>query len=266
MNNIDERAEKNLPGLHEWVDRLLTLANKTLADIQYSDEDHLGFMSLCFLSKQIDHMQSIVTLIPSRDVNLIARSMIEGLFQLLWAAKEPGTFPIQWRAFACIHDWRAMQARVALGETATPEQRTAIENGLLKHGDQFLTKKAREAQKQGNLLPPDPYYPNWRCGQSIQQICESVGGETLYRKLYGPFSDWHHWGVVGFAEVIVRQENGVVYSSMSPTDSAAALACGFQCLLQTIELTDKHLNIGLASKISELQNGYIAWHQKALEN
>lgn len=261
MGTIDEGARRDLSGLRHWVKKLLDLANEILANVQYFEEDHLGFMALCFLSKQIDHLQSIVTLIPSRDAILIARSMIEGLCQLLWAAREPAALPLQWRAFAWVHDWRVMQTEIARGRPVASERRAAIEDALREYGDQFLTKKAREARKQGAPFSSDPYHDNWRCGRQLRQICESVGGAELYRRLYEPFSDWHHWGVGGLGKVIARQGNRVAYSSLSPTDSAAALACGFQCLEQTVELTDRHLSLGLASKIAELRNGYVTWHQ-----
>lgn len=218
-------------------------------------------MALCFLSKQIGHLRSIVILIPSRDATLIARSMIEGLCQLLWAAREPATHPLQWRAFAWVHDWRVMQAEIAQGRPVDPKRRTDIEDALQKYGDQFLTKKARETRKQGTPLPSDPYHDNWRCGCQLWQICESVGGAELYRILYEPFSDWHHWGVGGLGKAIARQENRIAYSSSSPTNAAAALRCGFQCLLQTVKLTDRHLSLGSAAKITELRNDYIAWHE-----
>ncbi len=265
MRSAEERAKRNLPGLRAWVKRLLALANEMTAmtgNIQYSEEDHLGFMALCFLSKQIDHARSVLTLTPSRDAILVARSMIEGLCQLLWAAEDPTTRPLQWRAFAWVDDWRLMQAKIARGESVDPERRAAIEDALRKYGDQFLTRKARAARDQHAPLPPDPYHDNWRCGHSIRKICKSVGAEDLYRKLYEPFSDWQHWGAGGLGKNIRRQGNRVVYSSLSPTDSATALALGFQCLLQTIELTDEHLGTGLASKISELRDGYVMWNER----
>src|SRR6266508_3533410 len=176
VENVNEKAQRDLPGLCQWVNRLLALANEILPNIRYSEEDHLGFMALCFLSKQIDHLQSIVTLIPSRDAILVARSMIEGLCQLLWATKEPTTLPLQWRVFAWVHDWRLMQTEIAQGRPVAPERRTAIEEALQKYGDQFLTKQARVARKQGTPLPLDPYHDNWRCGRQLRQICEAVGG------------------------------------------------------------------------------------------
>jgi hypothetical protein len=165
---------------------------------------------------------------------------------------------LQWRAFAWVHDWRVVQAKSAAGEPVNPEQRAGIESALDLYGDQFLTPKAKKAQDNGTPLPADPYHKDWRIGHQIWQICESVGGIDLYRHLYDPFSDWHHWGAGGLGEAITRQENQVVYSSLSPTDTASALAVAFQCLWQTVELTDQHLGLGMTSKISELRNEYIS--------
>ena len=40
-----------------------------------------------------------------------------------------------------------------------------------------------------------------------------------------------------------------------------ALATGFQCLLQTIELINKHLSLARESQIASIRDGYIKWHQ-----
>jgi hypothetical protein len=258
MEDARQRAQRDLPRLRQSVKELLALAHEITENVAYSEKDHLAFMALCFLSKQIDHTQSVLALIPSRDVILIARSMIEGLCQLLWAAQEPDRLPLQWRAFAWVHDWRVMQAKNATGEAINPEQRAAIENALDLYGDQLLTTKAKKAQDNGIPLPADPYHKDWRIGRQIFQICESIGATDLYRYLYDPFSDWHHWGAGGLGEAITRPENQVVYSSLSPTDIASALAVAFQCLWQTVELTNQHLGLGMTSKISELRNEYLS--------
>jgi hypothetical protein len=79
MEDVRERAKRDLPRLRQSVSELLALANEITENVPYSERDHLAFMALCFLSKQIDHTKSVLVLIPSRDVILIARSMIEGL-------------------------------------------------------------------------------------------------------------------------------------------------------------------------------------------
>lgn len=260
MEQIDHRCERDLPELREWLNRLLRLADQMPHDVTYSEDDHLGFMALCFLSKQIDHARSVLALIPGRDAVLIARSMIEGLGQLLWAANEPDVLPLKWRSFACVHDWRVMQGKVASGEPVDQERRSAIEEALRNFGEQFLTREARQARDKGRAMPVDPYCKNWRSGRQIGQICESVGGQALHRRLYAPFSDWQHWGVAGLGRALTRQDTRIVYSSLSASDSAATIATAFQCLLQTAEIVDKRLAMGLAQQISELKSGYVSWH------
>jgi len=265
MDNANQIVEKDLPALRQWVERSLALANKITDNVQYKEDDHIAFMALCFLSKQIDHTKSILTLMPSRDVILIARSMIEGLCQLLWAAKDANSLPLRWRAFSWVHDWRVMQAKNALGGFIEPESRTAIQDALIQYGDQFLTNDAIKARKKGVSLPADPYHKNWRTGYPLRQIFKEVGGDDLYRKLYGPFSDWQHWGSGGLGDAITRQGNQIVYSSLSPTDIASALAVAFQCLLETTKLIDEHLGFGLTLEISKLHDEYVAWSKVGAE-
>jgi hypothetical protein len=261
MEDKDQKADARIPGLCLWLNKLLALANETIDNATYCEDDHLAFMALCFLSKQIDHIRSILALIPSRDVILIARSMIEGLCQLLWAARDPDVLPLRWRTFAWVHDWRIMQAKTEAGESIDPERRAAIQEALRVFGDQFLKGRARVGVGPGEPLPADPYHKVWNAGYQIRQICESVGAEDLYRKLYVPFSDWQHWGPGGLGAAIHRQAGRIVYSSLRPTDAATALTVGFQCLLQTVEVVDRHLDLGLAAKITDLRDGYINWHE-----
>jgi hypothetical protein len=187
--------------------------------------------------------------------------MMEGLCQLLWAARDPDVLPLQWRAFVWVHDWRVMRGKIEAGESVDPERRAAIQEALRQFGGQFLKGRARVGVDPGAPLPADPYRKDWRAGHQIRQICESVGAEDLYRQLYEPFSDWHHWGPGGLGAAIHRQADRIFYSSLRPTDAATALAVGFQCLLQTVEAVDRHLDVGLAAKIADLRDRYIAWHE-----
>lgn len=258
MEHLNRKAQKDIPDLRRWVNSLLTLANKMTKNVKYSERDNFAFMALCFLSKQVDHMMSILALNQSRDVGLIARSMLEGMCQLLWAAKDPEPRALRWRTFAWVHDWRIMQGQITAGETVDATLRTSIEEALRQHGNQFLTRKARKARDRGDPLPNRPYHDNWT-GVSVKKIFHEVKGEVLYQKLYGPFSDWHHWSPGGLGAAIARQTNHVFYSQVSLEDSATALATGFQCLLQTIEVLDKHMQMGMAASIAKLKDGYIAW-------
>jgi hypothetical protein len=257
MEDVHRKAAKRVPGLCQRLKGLIAFAKETIDNIRYSEQDHLAFMALCFLGKQIDHANSILAIIPGRDAILIARSMIEGLCQLLWAAKDPNVLPLQWRAFAYVHDWRIMQSRVEAGEPVDPETRAGIESALRQFGSQFL-KAGAKASPAGQLRT-DLYHKDWRAGHQIRQICESVGAEDLHRRLYEPFSDWHHWGAAGLGAAIDRKGERIVYSSLRPADAATALAVGLQCLLQTVQLVDRHLDLGLTARLAELRDEYITW-------
>lgn len=259
MEDVHRKANARVPGLCRRRKGLVAFAKETIDNIRYSEEDHLAFMALCFLGKQIDHANSILALIPSRDAILIARSMIEGLCQLLWAAKDPRVLPVRWRAFAYVHDWRIVQSKVEAGELVDPETRIGIESALRQFGGQFLKMRAKGSGDLGAPLRTDPYHKDWRAGHQIRQICESVGAEDLYRQLYEPFSDWLHWGPAGLGTAIDRKGDRIIYSSLRPADAATALAVGFQCLLQTVQLVDRHLDLALTARIADLRDEYIAW-------
>lgn len=96
-------------------------------------------------------VRSVLQLDQSLDSILIARSMLEGLSQLLWAAQAPEERPLRWRTFSFVLDWRLMRKRMAAGEAVTEDQRATIENGLKEHGRYFLTstRDPRESSRSG---------------------------------------------------------------------------------------------------------------------
>jgi hypothetical protein len=267
MVTRENTALKDLPALRDWVAKLLALAARALDGARFSDEDHLGFMAFCFLCKQFDHLQSVVALFPGRDATLIARSMLEGLCQLVWAAKEPKTRPLQWRAFVLVHDWRLMQEKLARGERVAPERQRAITDRLSEPQHRvFLTTRARKAMEGGGPMPADPYHKDWRCGKQLKDIFEAVGGEDLHCGPYDSYSEWHHWDVSGFGGGIHRVGSRIVYLPRVASDSASSLACGFQCLVQTLDIVNSHFNLCLSSEIGALRDAYVAWGTARREN
>jgi len=264
VENLNLKAQRDIPGLRRWVNELLVLLREMMQEpVSYTEEDHFGFMALCFLSKQIEHISSILILVDNeqgRDAELIARSMIEGLGQLLWAANDAQRRALRWRAFAWIHDWRTMNAQNAAGEPVDQNRRAEINTALAQYGDQFLTRRARRHRQTDMPLPSDPYCQNWT-GHNYSQILDSVQGQPLRQKLYKPFSAWHHWSPGGLGAAIVRDCNGVTFPPPSPAASATALATGFQCSMQTAELVDSHLGLGFHTRIADLREGYITWYE-----
>ena len=61
MKLAEQIAEQALPDLGDWLNRLLGLTDEMVSGVKYSEEDHLSFMALCFLHKQVDHARSLTT-------------------------------------------------------------------------------------------------------------------------------------------------------------------------------------------------------------
>ena len=127
MTDINERALRDLPSLRDRAEKLVDLSEKLSKEIKCDENDHLGCMAVLFLYRQIDHLQSIITLIPNKDTILIARSMIEGLCQILWAAQQPEERPLKWRAFAYVSDWRLIEAKRSRGEQIDLQEQQDID-------------------------------------------------------------------------------------------------------------------------------------------
>lgn len=122
------------------VNTLLSLTEEILrGPIRYNfDEDHFGFMVLCFTTKQYDHLRSIFVLIKAglpRDAAIIARVMMEGMVALLWVVKNGrDEFSRQWRAYSLISDFRRMQKKKADGEDVDPSVEKKLNEMLDEEG------------------------------------------------------------------------------------------------------------------------------------
>ncbi len=260
MDNINLKAQKDIPELSRWVAELLSLVQEIIQEpVTLSEEDHFGFMGRLFLHRQVEHIKSILILTDKnqgRDAELIARSMIEGLGQLKWAANDPQLRALRWRTFPWIFEWKTMKKKNESGESVGKKYRAKINDELAKYGEQFLTRKARHCQHKRKPLPSDPYCDNWT-GHNTKDISDSVQGQLLHKELYKPFSAWHHWSPEAFGEAIDRDQNSVKFLTPSPSSSATALRTGFQCLLETVELVDIHFKLGFNSRITKVKEEYI---------
>ena len=261
MNKELQRAIQDLPELQKFVSRLLHIADDMSKTARYNDDDHFGFMGLSYLYKQIEHLRTIFILEERRDVLLIARSMIEGLCQLLWTATNKDNLAFKWRFYACVHDWRVLRSRRHAGEAVPKEESNRIEENVREYGPMFYSRQARRALKDSKQLPSDPYEHNWT-GKTAKEIFDAVQGQILYKNLYAPFSDWHHWNVSGIGYAIRRDELQVFYSTHSIQDAATALATGFQCLMQTAEVVNDYLEMEKETALADLKNEYITFFSR----
>jgi hypothetical protein len=232
-------------------------SSQKISSIKLDDSDDLGFMSACFLSKQTDHMFAIIRLLPHADIQLISRSMIEGLVQLHWCFKYPEQAFI-WRGFAWVHDWRLSRDMAKIGRCGDPEHINRINDFIIEHGESFKKKKYKGKSPSDDV---DPYHQNWRCGTSLKEMAEIVDGEQLYTDLYSPYSDWQHWGVGSMGEMLDRSNEVVSYRDNVKSNLCSSLAVAFQCLYEVVKLNNLHHSHGMEKNLDRILSEYIAMHQ-----
>ena len=191
MNTDLSRVSDDIPILHALAERLLQLAGEiTKPPLPYDEDDHLGFMTLSFVSKQMEHLRSICILVDAgrdRDAGLIARVMVEGLGLLLWAARQPATRPLQWRGYAWVVDWRLVRQMEQSGVQIDPSRMSQIDRQLKTLGSIMFSTKAQKAHQAGNSLPTDPCR-RWR-DLKTHDVLTEVAGERLYETIYRDTSE-----------------------------------------------------------------------------
>lgn len=265
MNNAKaERAVNALPALNRYAEQATRLAEGLLSREIHCDidNDHFGFMALCFLGEQAGYLRAISELVQrglGKPAGLVARSMVEGMVLLRWAQADPDR-PLRWRLYVWIVDFRTMMRDTEGGMAIKPQQKARIEEALRAHGDQFLTSKARKNRDTGKRLPMDPYVRSWYAPNSLSAIFNEVEGaaKPLYEFIYRAESERTHWSVGSLGRNVHRTEKGVVYAGdSSPKEEATALAAGFQALIETLQDVDTHFKLARSDVIRKLRDEYV---------
>lgn len=243
---------QDLPLLKQRLIQAIQLAEACTRGVRILDDDDFGFMTINFLCKQMDHAGSLLLLIPRRDTMLIARTMFDGLCNLLWAYQCPPERGRQWRAFSCVHDWRLMQAELAAGREVDKDIRVSIGNALAEYGKFFLRKNANTASSS------DPYQRYWRAGTNLSEMASAIGGKEQYDDYYESASDWEHWGPGGFGDALSRSSGQITFSSDSTRVCADSLFRAFLYLLQTIDVTNAYLHLSKEGAIGSMRSLFAA--------
>ena len=179
---------------------------------------------------------------PRRDAGLIARTMIDGLYKLLWAYQTPEERPRLWRSFSLIEDWRLIQGRLKLGISVDEMDICRNEVALKQLGHLHNKPKTRA---------PDPYNEYWYGKVRLSDMADAVGRE-LYDEPCNELSDWEHWGVNGIGQSITRENDRVIIDPNSDRVAMVSLLAACQCLLRMLEVADVHLSLNITDTIQSL--------------
>lgn len=252
-------ARVDLPILRDIARKFSSLADEIMhGSVICRDDVPFDLMVLVFFSKQSEHLESLLALTrstPSRDTALIARSMMEGLAQLLWAYGQPEERAERWRAYAFVADWRLLCRKDKAGESTDPHERDFIEQGLQRYGDLFLTVKARNAKQADQPLPSNPYHDTWT-GKTIAELIQETIGQRLYDVPCKYFVDWHHWNHHGVLLPLSSSDDQLTYVRHCFRTAAASLALGIWIIEETLKIADDQLRLGISHRLDCLHREY----------
>ncbi len=265
MKEVDQKAQRDIPDLRRKLSLLLDLVIEIMKEpLETSEKDHFRLMAFCFLGRQAEHAKTILLLVDNAreiDAQLICRSMVEGLMQLLWAANDPQTRALRWRSYTFIEVWKQIQQMKAINESVDENLLSYVNKELSDHGKLHYTMKARDKMEQNLPLPKKPFYRNWY-GDNLLILAKEVEGESIYNKILRPQAAWHHWSAVSFGK-ITNIDNAIIsLSYFSPSTTAEILSCDFLCLWQTAVLFDHHVKLNFGSRLEDMKNELIAWQKE----
>lgn len=228
---------------------------------EYTKDDNFAFMILCFLSKQKEHLNSVLTLVQNElysDSMIISRNMIEGVGIILWVSEDLQKRALQWKKFSLITDYRN-----ALKEAKS--DKTKIDKGILERtfneGGYFLKESYKKTNIQIKNLPLDPFKKTWlfdEAGQEVKIYKLFKNENKVLYDIYSDMSDWVHWNINKIGARIRREKSEVGFHSSLIQDGCFALSSAFLSLHYLFEVVNKHLVLELDEKIQQLTDNYKA--------
>jgi hypothetical protein len=243
------RDPREIPFLNDQVKKALALADKSSRNVTTEESDNFGFMTIQFLFKEMQHAESLLRLVPRRDAGLIARTMIDGLYKLLWASQAHEERAKLWRSFSVVHDWRMIQARLKIGIAVDDKDIRKNEAGLKEFGILHRLKNPKPTS-------PDPYNKYWHGRVRLSDMADKVDSRQLYDGPYSELSDWEHWGLEGIGNSIEREHNRIIINTDSDRIAGVALLAAFQCLFETLHVADVYLRLHIADTIQALGDSF----------
>lgn len=261
--NPEERKRRtieSLPKLNAIADDLLHLSSRVgssglvSGNVMEDARKRARYMALRFVATQDEHLTSLRTLVrggKNRNAFLIARSMIEGMTQLLWAFDNQPHGPDLWFWYVVIEEWRQLEKNKANGVPVDPEVEAIALLLLGQHGSNYLTPKARKKANAGDPLPADPYRRKW-INLDAATVFRETQYSNLYETVYRAASDWVHWSPRALQLAASDNRENQQHQIHDPTRAAQALSVGGLSLLQALDLINHHFHVNIGKDLTAL--------------
>jgi len=175
-------------------------------------DDDLAYMAMNFLTKQTQHMLSLVKLVPSRDALLILRTMLEGWMQLIWLfptfegemTEEDVEAHLDtargraalWRHSAGVYEWQRIKDAPSC--SVPSEVIEDWKQWFDQHGNKYLKRKVAKAGLSAEAAldeDKNPFLKEWSTLKVSEMIRETWSKESavIVSRIYSEYSKWQHW-------------------------------------------------------------------------
>lgn len=255
------KLEERFLIFHRYAGEMFKLVEPAFSQrINFKENDHFGFMSACFVNKQIEHARSLGILVDSgqyKDAEIISRVMLEGLIFILWARIDIDDRAFAWRSYSLVSDLDTMMKMKEKGEVVDQNQELELRNLLEQNANRFLTRKARLDPTAYN----NPYVRYWnvdKFGKKVElsQMAEELQDKSL-KTLYDDLSQYSHWTPRGVGSSINKTKSGISMSFDSVYSAITACAVCIQSLGGTAKAASEHFGLGIHEDLDILFEKYI---------
>lgn len=265
----DTKVVEQIPKLITNSRNLLDLGRRFTESIENQvDLSPIKIMAMSFANKQLRHLEAIIKLDGHRDIEIIARTMIEALCMLIWANQESETRPSRWMEYTAIYDFKLISDPEFRARTDQQTIKSVIEKlqYLVNRDDYFLNSDGRDAKYNSKPLLPEHFVYNWYGKTSISKIIDESKWETdpsfsvTMKDYYSRFSEWNHSSAVGLTRSLENNDGQIQYIDYSPWVAGQGLAVGFHTTILILELTNKLFNSNFDTDIQALKQQYVDHH------
>jgi hypothetical protein len=232
---------------------MLSRVDSAILGLRFDEGDSFGLMLLCYNSRFTEHATAILQLQIHPDADLVARSALEGMWQLKWTSQDAAVRAHRWRTFAPVRDWRVLRQKREAGEAIDPRLEQVVADGMAAHGMLHTKPKARRKAASGGALPDDPYETRWH-GMTAKQLSDAVGAAQEYSEIYNFFSERHHWDLGDIIRRLGVDGQKMTWTSRSASGTLIACATVFSCYVEATQLLDAHFALGMQADLA----GYLA--------
>jgi hypothetical protein len=235
---------------------LLTGVVQSMADgMTFFEGSDFHLLAACSLSKQLEHAIGVLLTIQHADSALIARSMLEGMWQIEWTAEDVTSRAFRWRKFIYVAQWRELMDSDARKAPVDPATRAKTMEGFRTHKRLFERRNDQRSFTSIGTSYRDKYYRTWH-GLGVKDLAEALGDLPLYYKWYERFSQRHHWDIAEMVRSVDNSVKPVVFSGATLHALGGAADVAYACLFRTASCANHTLRLGFNQALTERRDAY----------